>query len=90
MDYDDPISAIRPSSPSLEAQLQALDLLAARVQTLTNATRWPARVPLNSKATFEGQIVHTNDVNVNIGGGYWVAMTAGEAADWVKRRKQGQ
>ncbi|ORX40044.1 hypothetical protein BD324DRAFT_607169 [Kockovaella imperatae] len=87
MENDQSLNTIRPSDPSVEAQIQALDLLSARLKRLTDQTRWPARVPLNAKASLGGQVVHTNDVKVNIGAGYWVGMTAQEASEWVQRRK---
>ena len=37
----------------------------------------------------DGVVVNTNDVKVNVGGGYFVGMTALEASEWVKRRKEG-
>lgn len=85
-----PLTAISPSDPSLAAHLAALDLLAARLSALTDRTRWPARVPLNSKASIVGQVVHTNEMKINVGGGYWIEMTAKEAEEYVKRRKTGE
>jgi prefoldin subunit 5 len=78
---------LRPSGPSLGAYISALDLLAARLDTLASRARWPARVPINSKASFDGHLVHTDQVRVDIGAGWWVEMSATEAAAYVRRRK---
>ena len=90
MPSDQPINPIVPNDNSLGAHLQALDLVSARISSLTARTRWPARIPLNSKASMLGQVVHTNELKVNIGGGYWAEMTAKEAEDYVQRRKTGE
>jgi len=89
MTADQPFTAISPSDDSLTAHLQALDLLSARISSLTARTRWAARIPLNSKASILGQVVHTNELKIDIGGGYWVEMTAKEAEEYVGRRKTG-
>jgi prefoldin subunit 5 len=47
-------------------------------------------VPLNPKATFRGQLIHTNEVKVHLGGEWWVEMTADEAAAYVRRRRRGE
>ncbi|BEI83044.1 hypothetical protein CcaverHIS002_0309120 [Cutaneotrichosporon cavernicola] len=78
---------LRPSEHSLAAHIAALDLLAARLDALPTRSRWAARVPLNSKASFEGDIVHTNEVKVNVAGDWWVEMSAHEAGDWIRNRK---
>ncbi|WWC96086.1 hypothetical protein V866_002953 [Kwoniella sp. B9012] len=78
---------IIPSSPSLQSHLAALDHLSLQLQHLTSSTARPVRLPLGSKASMVGHIVHTNDIKVNIGCGYWVDMTAQEASEYVKRRK---
>ncbi|KAL1412849.1 Nuclear envelope morphology protein 1 [Vanrija albida] len=78
---------IAPSGPQLGAHVAALDLLAARLDALPSRSRWPARVPLNSKASFEGEVVHTNEIKVNVSGDWWVEMSAHEAADYVRRRR---
>lgn len=80
---------ITPSGPQLGAHVAALDLLAARLEALPSRSRWPARVPLNSKASFEGDMVHTNEIKVNVSDGWWVEMTAHEAADYVRQRRDG-
>ncbi|KLT42038.1 hypothetical protein CC85DRAFT_328596 [Cutaneotrichosporon oleaginosum] len=74
---------LRPSGNTLAAHIAALDLLAARLDALATRSRWAARVPLNLKASFEGDIVHTNEVKINVGGDLWIEMTAHEAADWT-------
>ncbi|ORY28459.1 hypothetical protein BCR39DRAFT_201993 [Naematelia encephala] len=79
---------IRPPDHSLTSHLLALDALAGQLATLTSRTRWPAQIPLNSKASFSGELVHTNDVKVCIGGEWWVEMTAAEAVEWIHRRKR--
>jgi CTD nuclear envelope phosphatase 1 len=89
MPSDQPFTTIAPEDSSLAAHLQALDLLSARISSLSARTRWPARVPLNSKASMLGQVIHTNELKVDIGGGYWVEMTANEAQEYVQRRKTG-
>ncbi|KAK6908209.1 hypothetical protein I203_102210 [Kwoniella mangroviensis CBS 8507] len=85
---DRPLSLpIIPSSPSLHSHLAALDHLSLQLQHLTTFTTRPARIPLGTKASMLGDILHTNDIKVNIGCGYWVDMTAQEASEYVKRRK---
>jgi hypothetical protein len=37
-----------------------------------------------------GHVVHTNELKVNIGGGYWVEMTAKEAEEYIQRCKTGE
>lgn len=81
---------LSPSTPSLSSHLQALDLLSVRLSTLSTRTRWSAEIPFNSKATAAGWLVHTNDVKVDIGGGWWVGMTAEEAREYIGRRKVGE
>ena len=81
---------IIPTDDSLQAHLLALDLLSARLTTLTSRTRWPTRIPLTSKASFHGSIVHTNDLKVDVGAGWWVEMTTLEAGEYVQRRKMGE
>ena len=85
-----PFTPIIPAHNSLPAHLAALDLLAARIASLPAKTRWDARIPLNGKGSIPGQVVHTNEVKVDIGGGYWVEMTATEAVEYVNRRKTGK
>ena len=89
MPSQQPWTAIEPSGVTLPEHLQALDLLSARIRSLTAKTRWSARIPLNSKASMLGQVVHTNELKVDVGGGYWVEMTAQEAEQYVQRRKTG-
>jgi hypothetical protein len=60
-----------------------LDVLASRA-------RWPARIPLNSKASFDGDVVHPDQLHVHVGGEWWVEMSAAEAAAYVRRRKAGE
>ncbi|WVR06372.1 hypothetical protein IAU60_003403 [Kwoniella sp. DSM 27419] len=79
---------LHPSSPSLQSHLAALDTLALRLATLTAQTSHPARVHLTSKATLQADIVHTNDVKVYLGDGWYVDMTAAEASDYILRRKK--
>ncbi|GMK53952.1 hypothetical protein CspeluHIS016_0105380 [Cutaneotrichosporon spelunceum] len=78
---------LRPTDHSLGAHIAALDLLATRLDALPTRSRWGARVPINSKASFVGDVVHTNEVKVNVGSDLWVEMTACDAADWVRSRK---
>lgn len=80
---------IKPQDNTFTSHLSALDSLSTRLTTLTDQTRWPAQIPLNSKASFKGSIVHTNEVKVNVGGGWWIEMTAKEAVGYVNRRKMG-
>lgn len=87
---DVPLMAIRPADKSLASHLQALDALSYRLEALNSRTRWPARIPLNGKASVKGSIVHTNELKVDVGGGYWVEMTAKEAQEYVQRRKTGK
>lgn len=87
---DEPLEVpIRPYDGSLGAQIAALDLLSAKLALLPSRTRWPARIPLTSKASFVGEVVHTNVVKVHLGGEWWMEMTATEAADYITRRKRG-
>ncbi|WRT67801.1 uncharacterized protein IL334_004775 [Kwoniella shivajii] len=81
------IIPIIPSSPSLQSHLSALDILSLRLSNLTSSTTHSARIPLIGKASIRGDIVHTNDIKVNIGREWWIDMTAQEASEYVKRRK---
>lgn len=89
-DLLDILVPIQPSDSSIQSHIAALDLLAARLSILTSQTRLPARIPLNSKASFSGSVIHTNDVKVIVGGERWVEMTAEEAVGYVRRRKNGE
>lgn len=80
---------ILPASSSLASHLQALDLLAARLATLSSRSEWETKVPISSKASVSGSIVGTANVKINIGGEWWVDMTPQEAEAWVRRRKEG-
>jgi prefoldin subunit 5 len=80
---------IQPASSSLASHLQALDLLAARLSSLSTRAEWETRVPLNSKASIKGSVINTANVKINIGGEWWVDMTASEGEAWVRRRKEG-
>lgn len=80
---------IQPASHSLASHLQALDLLAARLDSLNTQSEWETRVPLNSKASIRGSVVNTANVKINVGGEWWVDMTASEGEAWVRRRKAG-
>ncbi len=79
---------VRPIDSSLSAHLLALDLLSARLSALPSQTNWPVRVPINSKASFRGDVVHTNDLKVHLGEEWWVEMTAEEAAAYIRRRRR--
>ena len=87
---DDLLHPVVPTSSSLAAHLQALDLLQARLSNLTSRTRWATQVPLNGKASIPGWITHTNTLKVCVGDGWWVEMTADEARDYIKRRRTGE
>ncbi|KAI9632028.1 uncharacterized protein MKK02DRAFT_41671 [Dioszegia hungarica] len=78
---------IRPTSPTLSAHLAALNTTISQLDSLPSQTRWPAYIPLTSRARIPGQIVHPNEVKVNLGEGWWVDMTASEAGGYLKRRK---
>jgi CTD nuclear envelope phosphatase 1 len=80
---------IRPTSPTLASHLSALDITIANLDALSSQTRWPTYIPLTSRARVPGQIIHPNEVKVNLGDGWWVDMTASEAAAYLKRRKMG-
>ncbi|WVF69159.1 hypothetical protein IAT40_003934 [Kwoniella sp. CBS 6097] len=68
-DFDEPLSLpIEPSSPSLHSHLAALNILSLRLASLTSSTTHPVRIPLTSKASIKGAVIHTNDVKVNLGG----------------------
>lgn len=73
---------------ALQAQLQALSLLEARIFNLVAQTSWPVHVPFGPKATATGKIVHTNDLKVNLGAGVWVEMTADEAVKYLQRQRE--
>lgn len=81
---------ILPAAPSLTSHLQALDLLAARLSSLSIRAEWETRVPLNAKASIKGTIVNTGTVKINVGGEWWVDMTPQEGEAWVRRRKAGE
>ena len=85
-----PLLPIQPSSGSLSAHLAAFDQLIAQLEALPSRTRWPAHIPINNKARVAGAVIHTNDVKVCLGAGWWVEMTAREAVDYVGRKKLGQ
>ena len=87
---DDLRLPLQPSDASFESHLTTLDLLIARLKTLTTRTRWSAHLPLNSKASFRGTLIHTNDLKVNVGGEWWIEMTAEEAVAYLKRRKDSE
>lgn len=96
-DLDRTTLPLRPPAPTLAAHISALDLLAARLDALPLRESWPARVPVNSKASFVGDIVNTERVKIQLrdegegaGEARWVEMGAGEAAAWVRRRKAGE
>lgn len=84
-----PLLPIQPTSTSLPAHLAAFDQLIAQLESLPSQTRWPAEAPINSKARISGQIVHTNEVKVCLGAGWWVEMTAKEAVEYLGRKKIG-
>lgn len=81
---------ILPASGSLASHIQALDLLATRLSSLSTRSEWETRIPLNSKASVMGRIVETGNVKINIGGEWWVDMTPQEGEAWVRRRKAGK
>lgn len=81
---------ISPASGSLASHIQALDLLAARLASLSTRSEWETRIPLNSKASMLGKIVETGNVKINIGGEWWVDMTPQEGEAWVRRRRAGK
>ena len=85
-----PLLPIQPTSTSLSSHLAAFDQLIAQLESLPSQTRWPAQVPINSKARISGQIVHTNEVKVCLGAGWWVEMTAREAIEYLGRKKMGK
>lgn len=88
---DEPLRLpLRPNDNSIQSHLLALDLLSARLAALPSSTRWAADVPLNSKATVRGQLIHTNEIKVHLVGEWWVEMTADEAAAYVRRRRHGE
>lgn len=80
---------LKPAGNSLASHVAALDLLAARVASLPTRSRWPARVPINSKASFNGHVVHTDEVKAYIAKDEWVEMSAREAASHIRGRKLG-
>ena len=45
--------------------------------------------PLTSPAA-EGELIHTNDLRVHLGDGWWVEMTAKQAARFVGRKREGE
>ncbi|WVQ83087.1 hypothetical protein IAT38_005225 [Cryptococcus sp. DSM 104549] len=90
---------ITPTSPSLPSHLTALSLLSLHLANLPTAPSHPARIPLTSKASLVGEITRTDDVLVCLGAGdgeaggggegsLWVKMSAGEAREYVERRKE--
>jgi CTD nuclear envelope phosphatase 1 len=84
-----PLLPIEPTSTSLSSHLGAFDALIHQLESLPNQTRWNAQIPINGKARVAGSIVHTNDVKVCLGAGWWVEMTAREAVEYVQRKKMG-
>lgn len=84
-----PLLPIQPSSASLTSHVAAFDQLISQLESLPTRTRWAAQVPINSKARVSGSVVHTNDVKVCLGAGWWVEMTAREAVEYIQRKKMG-
>lgn len=80
---------IRPTSPNLSSHISVLDKTISHLSALPAQTKWPAFIPLTSRARLPGQIVHPNEVKVDLGQGWWVDMTASEAGEYLKRRKTG-
>jgi len=37
----------------------------------------------------EGELIHTNDLRVHLGGDWWAEMTAKQAASFVRRKREG-
>jgi CTD nuclear envelope phosphatase 1 len=80
----------RPSSSHLTSHLSVLDADIARLSELSLQTRWPAYIPVSSRAHIRGNIIHPNEVKVDLGQGWWVDMTAAEAAAYLRRKKTGR
>ncbi|KAK4687034.1 unconventional prefoldin RPB5 interactor 1, partial [Tremellales sp. Uapishka_1] len=78
---------IQPPTSSLEASLQTLSLLSARLASLPSKASHPVSIPFTSKARFAGEIIDTNNVRVGLGEGWFVDMSAEEARAYVERRK---
>jgi hypothetical protein len=87
---DRAVLPIEPHDASLGSHLAAFDSLIAALLQLPSRTRWPVHVPLNAKARIRGEAVHTNDVTVCLGAGWWVDMTAAEAVAHLQRKKAGE
>ncbi|KAK8858601.1 hypothetical protein IAR55_002830 [Kwoniella newhampshirensis] len=80
---------ISPSSPSLHAQISTLTSLSLQLSLLSTITSpVPARIPLTSKASFPAQIINPDRTRVHLGAEWWVDMSAEEASDYVRRRKE--
>ena len=84
------LPTVRPIDSSIAAQVQALDLLQARILNLAQEDQWPARIPVNSKASFAGRIVNTKTFKVDVGQGQMVEMTVQEASSYISKRKHGK
>lgn len=81
---------IQPTGAQLSEHVAALDLLAARLDALATRQAWPAMVPFNSKASFGGSIINTNSVKIAVGPDTWAEMSPSQAAEYVRRRKNGK
>lgn len=86
----DSLLPIEPRDSTLASHLSAFDSLISALLTLPSRTRWPTHIPINGKARIKGSVIHTNDVKVCLGDGWWVEMTAAEAVEYLQRKKTGE
>ncbi|GAU90039.1 hypothetical protein RvY_02517 [Ramazzottius varieornatus] len=60
--------------------------LRARLSMIAEQTRYPSTVPLGPHALVHGELVHTNEILVLLGDGYFVERTAKQACEIADRR----
>ncbi|XP_022189382.2 unconventional prefoldin RPB5 interactor-like protein [Nilaparvata lugens] len=60
--------------------------LCSRLLTLRDKLKHDVMVPVGRKALFRGQLVHTNEIMVCLGDGWFVKKSAAEAVDVCRRK----
>eukprot|EP00039_Didymoeca_costata_P003274 m.66529 g.66529 ORF g.66529 m.66529 type:complete len:164 (-) comp11813_c0_seq4:890-1381(-) len=60
--------------------------LEVTVKSLPDRTRHKAMIPIGSKAFFPGELIHTNELMVLLGDGYFVERSAKQTLEIISRR----